>query len=40
MPKGSFFFDRAVPGLLLLMAVATIGLILFAASVLLGFIQF
>lgn len=40
IPRGSFFFEKAVPALLLFMAFVTIGLILFAAGVLLGLIQF
>jgi len=40
MPKDSFFFEKAVPVLLTLMGIVTIGLILFAAGVLLGFVNF
>lgn len=40
MPKSSLFFNKAIPALLILMSVITIGLILFAASVLFGIIHF
>ena len=40
MPKDSFLFEKAVPGMLILLGVITLGLILFAGGVLLGIIQF
>lgn len=40
MPEGSPFFEKVVPALLIFMAVVTVGLILFALSVLLGLISF
>lgn len=40
MPPGSAFFEKIVPALLIVMGVITVGLILFAAGVLLGIVQF
>ena len=40
MPKGSLFFEKIVPILLAIMGIITLGLILFAAGVILGIIQF
>lgn len=40
IPKNSFLFEKIVPLSLILMGVITLGLILFAASVLLGFVKF
>jgi len=40
IPRNSFFFTKIVPAVLILMAIVTAGLILFAASILLGFIRF
>ncbi len=40
MPDNSIFFEKVVPILLVLMGVVMIALVLFAAGVLLGFIQF
>ncbi|HXF86364.1 MAG TPA: hypothetical protein VNK49_13345 [Anaerolineales bacterium] len=40
IPGGSFVFDKFIPILLIIMGIMTVGLILFAAGVLLGFIQF
>jgi hypothetical protein len=40
IPADSAFFEKIVPGLLVLMAVVTVALILFAAGVLLGIIHF
>lgn len=40
MPAGSRFYERVVPALLILFAVATLTLILFAAGVLLGIVPF
>lgn len=40
MPKDSLFFEKIVPVSLLTMGVVTLGLILFAAGVILGIVQF
>ena len=40
MPKDSFFFKKVVPVSLILMGIVTLGLILFAASVLFGLVKF
>jgi hypothetical protein len=40
MPQNSLFFDRVIPILLILMAIVTISLILFAVGVLLGIVHF
>ena len=40
MPKDSFFFEKVVPVSLILMGIVTLGLILFAASVLFGLVKF
>lgn len=40
MPENSFFFEKAVPVLLVVFGVVMAGLILFAAGVLLGLIHF
>jgi len=40
IPKGSVFFEKIVPVLLVVMGILTIGLILFALGILLGLIQF
>ena len=40
IPKNSFLFEKIVPGLLIFMGIITVGLILFAAGVLLGIIHF
>jgi hypothetical protein len=40
MPKDSLFFEKIVPISLVTMGVITVGLILFAAGVILGIIQF
>jgi hypothetical protein len=40
MPKDSLFFEKIVPVSLIAMGVITLGLILFAAGVILGIIQF
>jgi hypothetical protein len=40
MPRDSVFFEKIVPTLLVLMGVITLGLILFAAGVLLGLVHF
>jgi hypothetical protein len=38
--KNSIFFEKIVPLALILMGLITLGLILFAAGVLLGIVQF
>ncbi|MBE7433656.1 MAG: hypothetical protein HS100_07050 [Anaerolineales bacterium] len=40
MPKDSFFFEKVVPASLVFMGLVMLGLIIFAAGVLLGFIKF
>lgn len=40
MPKNSFFFEKIVPTSLIIMGVITFGLMLFAAGVILGIVQF
>ena len=40
MPSDSVFFEKIVPVLLLVMGLLTVGLILFAAGVLLGIVHF
>ena len=40
MPENSFLFERIVPAALAFMGILTVVLILFAAGVLLGIIQF
>lgn len=40
MPKDSFFFEKIVPASLVFMGIVTLGLIVFAAGVLLGFVKF
>lgn len=40
MPKNSILFEKLVPISLILMGVITVGLILFAAGVLLGLVKF
>jgi hypothetical protein len=40
IPVNSTLFEKIIPGLLILMAVLTVVLILFAVGVLLGFIHF
>ena len=40
MPKDSFFFEKIVPISLITMGIITLGLILFAAGVILGIVQF
>jgi hypothetical protein len=40
MPRNSFFFDRIVPILLVVMAIILVGLMLFAAGVLVGLVRF
>jgi len=40
IPKNSFLFEKVVPASLIAMGIITLGLILFAAGVLLGIIKF
>jgi hypothetical protein len=40
MPSNSLLFEKIVPALLILMGIITLGLMLFAAAVLLGFVHF
>jgi len=40
MPKDSVFFEKVVPISLIAMGVITVGLILFAAGVILGIVRF
>jgi hypothetical protein len=40
MPKDSVFFEKIVPISLITMGIITLGLILFAAGVILGIVQF
>lgn len=40
MPENSVFYDRVVPGLLILLAIIMVILILFAAIVLVGVVPF
>ena len=40
MPKNSLLFEKLVPISLIIMGVVTVGLILFAAGVLLGLVKF
>ena len=40
MPKDSFLFEKVVPASLVVMGIVTLGLILFAAGILLGLVKF
>jgi len=40
IPPSSFLFEKIVPAALIVMGIVTAGLIVFAAGVLLGMIQF
>lgn len=40
IPKNSILFEKIVPVALILMGIITLGLILFAAGVLLGIVKF
>lgn len=40
MPKDSLFFEKIVPVSLITMGIVMLGLILFAAGVILGIVQF
>jgi hypothetical protein len=40
IPPNSFLFEKIVPAALILMGIITVGLVLFAAGILLGVIHF
>ena len=40
IPSNSILFEKVIPGLLILMGIITLGLMLFAAGVLLGIVHF
>jgi len=40
MPKDSIFFEKIVPISLIILGIITIGLMVFAAGVLMGFVNF
>jgi hypothetical protein len=40
IPDNSILFEKIVPALLILMGLITLGLILFAAGVVLGYVHF
>jgi hypothetical protein len=40
IPKGSFLFEKIVPVSLVVMGIVMLGLIVFAAGVLLGLVKF
>jgi hypothetical protein len=40
MPQGSIFYEKIVPVLLVVFAVVMVGLVLFAAAVLMGIVRF
>ena len=40
MPAGSLLFEKVVPVLLILLGLVMLGLVLFAAAVLLGWVRF
>jgi len=40
MPQNSIFFEKIVPIALIIMGIVTVGLMIFAAGVLLGFVHF
>jgi len=40
MPKDSVFFEKIVPVFLIVMGIVTVGLMLFAAGVILGIVHF
>jgi hypothetical protein len=40
IPKKSFLFERVVPAALIVLGIVTIGLMVFAVGVLLGFVKF
>jgi len=40
MPENSFLFEKVVPASLIVLGIVTLGLIVFAAGVLLGIVHF
>ena len=40
MPENSLFYEKIIPILMIVMGIVTVALIIFAAGVLLGFINF
>jgi len=40
MPENSFLFEKIIPASLIILGIITLGLIVFAAGVLLGIIHF
>lgn len=40
IPPNSLLFEKVIPALLVLMGIVTLGLVLFAAGVLLGLVHF
>jgi uncharacterized membrane protein YukC len=40
IPKNSFLFEKVIPVSLIVLGLITLGLIVFAAGVLLGFVKF
>jgi len=40
IPAGSFFYERVIPALLILLAVMTVIIVLLAAGVLLGIVPY
>jgi hypothetical protein len=40
MPRNSILFEKVIPALLILMGVIMLGLMLFAAGILLGIVHF
>jgi hypothetical protein len=40
IPSNSLLFEKIIPALLILLGIVTLGLMLFAAGVLLGFVHF
>jgi hypothetical protein len=40
MPAGSLLFEKVIPVLLVLLGLIMVGLVLFAAAVLLGLVRF
>jgi hypothetical protein len=40
MPKDSLFFEKIVPATLIVLGIITVGLMLFAAGVILGIVHF
>jgi hypothetical protein len=40
MPKNSFLFEKIIPIALIVLGIITLGLMIFAAGVLMGFVHF